>query len=902
MKKFLNIIVCFSSFLFASAQNSIKLDKSFGNNGIVVTSDKGIGNALPSMANKCFVTANGKILVVGSFGLFSGVVRRNANGSLDSTYGRHGFSTFAPIDQPTAAMQSDGKIVVAGSTGSDNDNFVAARYNTDGTIDKDFGDGGIRVVDLHSEFDVADAVAIQSDGKILIGGETFHDSYNQFGLVRLNVNGSLDRGFGEQGIVNTQFGNLSNIVSVLIQPKGKIIAVGTLVTNMGEEFAIVRYGRDGALDSSFNGTGIMIADFPSSTYVTAASLQADGKVLVGGYNFGPAGASFAVFRYTSNGLLDSSFNSTGLNIAPSGDNNDFLTSLALQSDGKIIAGGYTYVNGIANQELLRFSSFGIIDSSFGVNGLVIRDVNSDMSFVNCLTMASGGKILAGGYVTSQLDSFSVTRFNPDGMPDPGFGEGGTEIGIYPAKSVSYSNVFYQSNGKLMAVGQITDGIHDSPTISRLNVNGSPDKSYGQGGTAYLVANNPQLQSDNKMLSASEVDTTNGFQILLSRYTASGSLDPTYGIAGRVLLDFGNTQVSVLPTAIQKDNKLIVAGGIQNSVGEDFLVARINADGTMDSSFGNKGFVTTDLSYYDFVQEIAVGPDGRILVGGYSITYSFALVAAYAMYKSNGSLDSSFGQNGELLINSGTGSFSGNVAIQKDGKALISYESTLTDSTGYVCIINRYIITGTLDSSFGAGGSVLTIGPNSFLLQDDQKILVESRIYDDRNVQEFEFLRFTVNGIPDNTFGNDGRMINHLVPGDNVFNDFIESGTQLFVAGEANDPNSSGFIAKFIPSNAKMAIDTSAVISSFATADNDGLLILATPNPSTSAFSVYVKPGPTNQPITLCLLDLRGNLLQTVTQVQAGESVQIGKPTMATGVYFLQVFTGKSPKVIKLVKW
>jgi serralysin len=244
-----------------------------------------------------------------------------AGGQLDPTFGGDGKVTthFAGETDAAAravAIQTDGKLVVAGdSFGSVSaDRFALARYKLDGSLDSSFGgDGKVRTHFAGESDAAASAVAIQADGKIVAAGYSFV-GFNRFALARYNLDGSLDSSFGGDGKVITHFAEGSSDVAsaVAIQTDGQIVAAGRSQEAGQVRFALARYNPNGALDSSFgaDGNGRVTTQFPGSALASALAIQDDGKIVA-------AGASqvshrrFALARYDSNGTLDPSFGADG---------------------------------------------------------------------------------------------------------------------------------------------------------------------------------------------------------------------------------------------------------------------------------------------------------------------------------------------------------------------------------------------------------------------------------------------------------------------------------------------------------------------------------------------------------------------------------------------------------------
>ena len=284
--------------------------------------------------------------------------------------------------------------MVAGQTDVGIDtHFALARYNTNGALDSTFGAGGIVTTDI-SDYNSARALAIQSDGKIVVAGYTSIGGYNDFTVVRYNTDGSLDSTFGiaNSGIALADFGGGNDYAYALgIQSDGKIVAAGR---SFGNDFAVVRFNADGTLDTTFGaGGGVITAVGSYADKAYALGIQSDGKIVTAGHNeVGGALDEFALVRYTSNGALDSTFGTNG--IVTTEIVNASASAMRIQSDGKIVAAGRTSVGGGYDFALVRYNANGSLDTSFGTNGIVTTPIGGYTEYVSALGIQSDGKIVA----------------------------------------------------------------------------------------------------------------------------------------------------------------------------------------------------------------------------------------------------------------------------------------------------------------------------------------------------------------------------------------------------------------------------------------------------------------------------------------------------------------------------
>ena len=410
------------------------------------------------------------------FTLFASMQMAQATGGdLDPTFGTGG-TLMTDINRSTdlaqaVALQADGKLVVVGQTYKNNDysteDFAVARYNTDGTLDTTFGRGGKVRTDFPGLAAVPSSVVIQSDGKIVVAGGAFplFTFAGDFKVVRYNPNGSLDTSFGNGGIVTTTFPEGSYAFDVALQPDGKIIAAGTVFVNFipGEssntDFALARYNPDGTPDATFGNGGQVSTDFVGlEDDAFSILIQPDGKIVaVGSANDPATFYDFAAARYLSNGTIDTTFGVAGKVRTDFGDQNfDRARSAALQTDGRIVAAGFAISQngGVQNFAVARYTSSGVLDTTFS------RDGKTQIDFGNCCQSAtkvllqSDGKIITvgGSNGESAEDDFLLARLNPRGSLDNTFGVGGQVRTSFGDLNGGANGAALQSDGKIVAVG------------------------------------------------------------------------------------------------------------------------------------------------------------------------------------------------------------------------------------------------------------------------------------------------------------------------------------------------------------------------------------------------------------------------------------------------------------------
>ncbi len=383
-------------------------------------------------------------------------------GTLDNTFGTNGIVTtnFAVAISygNSIALQPDGKIIVAGAktntiNGSHSD-FAVARYNSNGSLDNNFGTGGKVTFDIAvNNDDAALSAAIQNDGKIVVTGYTGGTGFSNFATLRFNSDGTLDNTFGTGGKVIMNFGGAyASSGSITVLNNGKLLAAGNanVIGSTNPDFALARYNNDGSLDNTFGSGGKVTTDFTadSDDQGYSAIIQSDSKIVVAGYRY-HAGADFALARYNTNGTLDNTFGTGGKVITVMGSYYDTGISAAIQSDGKIVIVSTNGTNGSnADFVLIRYNSNGTLDNTFGFLGRITTSFGGTNNFCKSLAIQSDGKFIVSG---TSNNSFVLVRYNSDGSMDNTFGAGGIVNTSVGSVSEGFS-LAIQTDGKIIAAG------------------------------------------------------------------------------------------------------------------------------------------------------------------------------------------------------------------------------------------------------------------------------------------------------------------------------------------------------------------------------------------------------------------------------------------------------------------
>lgn len=613
------------------------------------------------------VQPDGKIVVAGQFSSFDGeprwfLTRLNSDGSRDTSFAAgDGAPQQIPGYIQNIVLQPDGKIIVGGNfkyIGGASFNNIA-RLNSDGTADPTFTIGTGTFSNNPSTYGLVYGVALQSDGKIVIGG-AFH-SFNgtpRHRIARLMPNGTLDTSF------NPQISGYSYVSGIAIQPDGKIIFGGGAAVGVSDLKALTRLNTDGSLDPSFTR---FVGGL--DTYARIA-FQPDGRMIV---------SNSGIARYLADGSPDPSF------VMESGFG---ARASALQPDGQLVIGGQFMgaIYGSEPNRVARLSANGSYDRTFAVR----RPIGQQS-----LVIQPDGKMLF---------AHPISRRNRDGSFDPTFDPG-------TGANEQINLIALEPDGRMLIAGYFTrfNGV-PRPGIARLNANGSLDQTF-----VPATINPPQftrmkVQADRKILLYSETSS----QRRLVRLNADGSLDTGFSTQG--LDGFVGSIV------LQPDGKILLGGASLSMSGSSPKgMIRLNYDGSHDLSFNVVG--STFSGFPVWIQIVTLQPDGKVLIGGKFIILHGLTRRYVARLNSDGSVDTTFthdliGDDNQIEIN--------DITLQRDGKILIA-RAEHDSSLSYDSHLERLEPDGRRDPTFVSDPRYVV---NKIALEPDGNIIGVGTNYED----------------------------------------------------------------------------------------------------------------------------------------------------------------------------
>lgn len=378
-------------------------------------------------------------------------------GSFDTSFDDNGknttcFQAGTSSNTIDAGFQAGGKIVSLIFDFNNPINLV--RWNSDGTLDTTFGNNGNKIYSNAFPFINGGyytfGMVIQNDDKIIIMGLQQNNTYsNAYWIARLLPDGALDPSFSEDGYRDLSFGTPQDRgTCVNIQPDGKILIGGTSGST-AQFFTVARLLTNGDLDPSFGINGVVQTPFDGGeSFAQSIAVQSDGKILLGGYTVTAFHAKdFALIRYNTDGSIDTGFGSNGKVKTTISNNSDLITSLVIEPDGKIVAGGFMSSENNPFMCLVRYLANGTVDTTFGVNGVVI---NTDDNSRNCsIARQVDGKIIMGGGFDGVF--FLIIRYNANGTKDSSFGTNGV-VNVFPVTYGYAAKVLIQPDHKIVAGG------------------------------------------------------------------------------------------------------------------------------------------------------------------------------------------------------------------------------------------------------------------------------------------------------------------------------------------------------------------------------------------------------------------------------------------------------------------
>ena len=391
-------------------------------------------------------------------------------GALDPTFGNNGKITldfFEESDEAKdVAIQTDGKILVAGTINLNfNIQFAIVRYNEDGTLDNTFSDDGKANVQFGTNgFSSLESLVIQPDGKILVAGTTFSTNNYQLAIARLNSDGALDNTFSGDGLFTSSFATNVFCGDMTLDNVGNIIAAGASgLMGVDNHISVIRVLNNGTLDIGFGNNGLQRVDIGTQSGALSVIVQNDGKIVAAGRTDDGVYNDFAITRFLSNGALDATFDGDGKRTFSLAEYDDYATSILQLPNGKLLLGG------ISNTEfaLVQLNENGSNNTSFSGDGIVQADMNDSFDEIQDIALDTDGNIVAVGHSAYNIYDLAVLRFLPNGTLDNLFSfDGKTTIDFLATYDYGFA-VALQQDGKIVVAGSTDNNGNSDFAVARL---------------------------------------------------------------------------------------------------------------------------------------------------------------------------------------------------------------------------------------------------------------------------------------------------------------------------------------------------------------------------------------------------------------------------------------------------
>lgn len=753
---------------------------SFGENGIKLIDFGQIGSS-NDYGEIVKTDGDGKILIAGSSSNgdnydFS-IIRLNIDGSIDSTFDGDG-KLLIPVGNGDdraygLAFGSNGKIMLIGRSEL---NFSVVQLKSDGALDSSFNDDGKLIIPVNSNHNDYEGLGfiVEREGKILIAGGTMIENQQNFIILRLNPDGSFDNTFASAGKllvpIHPSHDYLpSSVCAMTFDNNNKILIAGNSFSETGKhQMTIIRTDNKGNLDYTFDGDGKL--DLCVGTYTNSLAIGHDGKILIAGVaELGEYANDwkFIIVRLNDDGSFDNTFDNDGIELVTFGGNGDRAYSLLLDGNGNILVAG-SFLTESFNQvfSVARLNKDGSLDSTFSDDGKLLIQLRN-WEEARSLTLDKNGKLLIAGFSSDSVKNidFCIVRVNTDGSLDNSFNGTGNQIIPLGNGNDVGKCLALNINGKISVSGSSSDGNNIDFSITRLNSNGSLDKTFNNigkrilpigNGSTYSFSDNTNIAQDvygNVLVAGSVFNgTDNDFGVVRLKY--NGLPDSSFDGDGLALLPVGDFDDYVYGIDVDINDKIILFGKSFTDIeyhpdSSKGIIIRLNTDGSPDLTFNETGKLT--IPDIIFSKCLKIYPDNNLLMAAFHSDVGSTLNA------------------GDLILYKIRSD--GRIESTKDIPTGISLKDVVMDTRGKIFVLGAhgergihqhlysYFPDGSIDSTFGSGGTVQFPQSGLYYTTIQLGVVDSSRIFlAGTNSDGFKLLCLKDDGSIDSTFGLDGRMV------------------------------------------------------------------------------------------------------------------------------------------------
>ena len=666
-------------------------------------------------------------------------------GDLDPTFGIGG-RVLTDIGKPAydearsvTAVQSDGDVIVVGTTYESSSHILVARYNPDGSLDAGFGDQGVERLNFGSISDYGAGVAVDGQGRIIVAGYTYHSDATgyDFAVARLTRRAiSTPPSMAMVARRSTSVALATSGSAWRWTPRIEWSSLATPTRTV----RVAPTSRWRGLTCRASSTPHSLAMDARPSILATPSTSARAWRLIARIAWSSlAIRSIKAARPTSTsrlrdcnvqGELDTTFDGDGRTTIDFGSSRDIAQGVAVDAQDRVVVAGYTNQGGRDDFAVARLDGVGQLDTTFGGDGRTMIDFDGTDDIGSGVAVDGQSRVVVAGYsrqVDTAGDEFAVARLDAQGQLDNAFDDDGRATIDFPGDNDLGLGVAVDSQDRIFVAGSAYQFINQADVaVASLRSDGALNTTFGgdgrvttdvghAAGTTEYGRDIVSTQPDGKIIAVGQaIRSEGGPAIVVARYNPDGSLDAEFGDQGIVIFNFSSTDINedVSGVAIDSLGRIVVAGFSYHDdvTGYDFAVARLDPQGQLDTAFDGDGSTTIDFgSTFDFGQGVAVDSQDRVVVAGYSYQQSDSTHENFAVARLNadGQLDTTFDDDGRTTIDFGSADDIGrSVVVDTLDRVIVDGYSNQGGTTGYDFAVARLDAQGQLDTAFGGDGRTI----------------------------------------------------------------------------------------------------------------------------------------------------------------------------------------------------
>lgn len=726
--------------------------------------------------------------------------------------------------------------------------FASSIFSQVERIDSSSGSNGRTIVNIGSTEDNAVSTVIQSDGKIVIAGNAVTNNVNTALMIRYNTDGTFDTTFGYKGYVVPFSTSERHTYAALTRiSDDKLLVGGWTLGEKGYRLYVAKYSAEGAMEGLVRDT----ISTDTTAMATDIAVQEDGKILVSAVALGGVNYNFALFRYTPSLQPDLTFGYKGKIVTSFATYDNIARSVLIQKDGKIILAGHTRLSDISRATLVRYHEDGVIDKSFGTNGIASFYIRGTECGGTYAALDSSGNILLSGfaeYSPSKM-SMAVVRLKPNGEFDPTFNDSGKVVFAIGSKEDYPYKIKIQRDGKAVVTGYSKFDNQTLMSAIRLTTDGTFDSTFNNDGIITISVGMKDDQGHGLDIDSTGRIVLTGYALLNGRkdiaticLDSNGTFDPSFSGDGQVTtnyMSFADAGKKLLYSPSRE--RFIIAGSSQGNGASDYSAAAFTPTGAIDNAFGVSGLTTGAAIYpQNYCYAAALQKSGALLVAGATLDNQSPQKLGMTMIRFNrdGKRDLTFGGQGYVYTYIEDANQQANaIAIQPDSKILLAGDIQIGVNTKY--LVARYDSNGRVDETFADGVGYITNSlsaiktfANGILLEQDGKIIIVGRTSNDNLSFNMYIARLLTGGVPDYTYGNSSKTIINTGSNANVSAVIRQPDGKIVIGGNTDGVGGKDIVLARVTTNG-------IVDSTFGT---NGLVILKADSSTEFCNSIVMRPS------------------------------------------------------------